>query len=93
MRQTTFDQIEDERRHQDQQWGGPDHDDDLEYRDWDMILTRLTKAAYDAYAGDSDKGSHEWRRRLIQIAAVAIAAAESFDRRWPSAMGRRDEVL
>lgn len=66
-----------ERIAQDQQWGGPDHDDTHTPTDWVAILSRhVGLSAMDA--GQIDPAI--WRRQMIRVAAVAIAALESFDR-------------
>ena len=61
----------DERRRQDAQWGGPEHDDTHSSDDWFKYISyQIDRARY-----DTDK-----RSRLIKIAALATAAVESFDR-------------
>lgn len=67
-----------ERIRQNQQWGGPPHDDDHGAGDWVLFLGKhLAKLSEAAYEGTWDA----YRRRLIVIAALATAAAESYDRR------------
>ena len=69
-----------ERARQDDKWGGPKHDDQhttAEYIQW-----------IEDYAGwarmMSQMESHDKaRRRLIQVAALAVAAVESIDRKFP----------
>lgn len=70
-----------ERYAQDQQWGGPDHDDAHTRREWlgfvEEHATRARKAiGRRQQAIDLD----EYRRRLVVIAALAVAAIESHDR-------------
>ena len=67
-------EITDERRRQDAQWGGPSHDDTHIWLDWrDFIQIQLNKAL-----------SSTARERCIKIAALAIAAIESLERRAAS---------
>lgn len=59
-----------ERLHQDRKWGGPQHDDELDEDDWDSIL--------------KDQINHfkvPFRERMLKVAAVAVAAIESADRK------------
>jgi hypothetical protein len=67
-----------ERTRQDAQWGGPAHDDRLSTDDFVRLITD--------YAGwarvKAREGSPvEARQRLVQVAALALAAVESLDRR------------
>ena len=68
-------QVLDERHRQDEKWGGADHDDEHEARDWlafiDEHRIRARKVINDRDA---------FRQRLIVIAALAIAGIESIDR-------------
>jgi len=78
---TIVEQLLAERVSQDQQWGGPDHDDAHTRREWlgfvEEHATRARKAiGRRQQAIDLD----EYRRRLVVIAALAIAAIESHDR-------------
>jgi hypothetical protein len=68
-----------ERERQDLKWGGPAHDDQHGMADWiDYIEQRLEVIV-----------RHQWsdplraRKKFLQIAAIAIAAVESFDRKGP----------
>ncbi len=67
-----------ERRRQDEQWGGPEHDDRHEFEDWDQIFFGRLDHCNDAvYANDTK----EEYRRAVQLAAVAVAYAEAVRRR------------
>lgn len=71
-------EIANERTAQDKQWGGPKHDDRHDLIDWlDFIESQATRSR-----------RYEWelswelkRTRLVKIAALAIAALQSGDRR------------
>lgn len=70
-------EVRQERWRQDRKWGGAEHDDGLSVDEWHNTI-----ADYNGWArrmakmGSTDKA----RRRLIQVAALAIAAVESIDR-------------
>lgn len=65
--------IESERRRQDQQWGGPGHDDTHGMHEWlGFILKQISRSM------DSPMEGH---RRMVKIAALAAAALESHKRR------------
>lgn len=78
-----------ERAAQDQQWGGPAHDDQHSPVIWEEVIAshvmRLTKDGIDCAPAD------DYRQRLIKIAAVAVAAAQSWDRL--TAPGEAGEVI
>lgn len=66
--------IEDERRRQDAQWGGPEHDDEHSMYDWrNYIIKQMI-------AFENDIHGPTRRSRLIKIAALAVAALECIDR-------------
>lgn len=66
-----------ERRHQDAQWGGPEHDDQHGCSDW------LSYIAYQAERSVGMHGEHNPRLRnvYVKMAALAMAAAESLERK------------
>ncbi len=75
-------EVQKERERQDSIWGGEDHDDEHELQDWfSFINTQLFKwgLRYFLPAGYSEES--EARKRLIQIAALAVAGVESIDRK------------
>jgi hypothetical protein len=76
MRNQTILDIIDERQLQDAEWGGNDHDDKHDFFDWrQFIYKQLTAASMEA--GQFDRQ----RKRLVKIAALAVAAIESMDRK------------
>lgn len=67
-----------ERDRQDAKWGGPDHDDQHTAGAWLSFIegkTFLAGRALRLYSPD------QYRKRLIHIAALAVAAVESMDRK------------
>lgn len=78
-------QIVEERRRQDAQWGGPEHDDHHSRREWlgfiDEHVTRARKALGRASRVNmSQRDADEYRKQLVEIAALAIAAVAAHDR-------------
>ena len=79
-RTSIYEEIEIERRHQDEKWGGPKHDDKHGIRDWLSFIV--------VYLGKGVDRDADWGRKmsisryaLIQEAALCVAAVEAFDRR------------
>lgn len=90
-RELVFDEIIRERMSQDAEHGGPPHDDSLSENEWIAILARHVGLA----AGDkAEVNAARFRRQMIRVAACAVAAVESFDRRHtagpktPSQLGK-----
>ncbi|MEO0796640.1 MAG: hypothetical protein AAFX93_15835 [Verrucomicrobiota bacterium] len=70
--------VAEERARQDAKWGGPQHDDQHSTADFCRYISNYTGWA-DQMA---DMGSPlKARRRLIQVAALAVAGAESIERK------------
>jgi hypothetical protein len=64
-----------ERQAQDKEWGGPVHDDNEHGpSDWMAFIRDKGNKALEA------RTDEEYRKRLVQIAALAVAAVESLDR-------------
>jgi hypothetical protein len=68
---TAYQEVEEERRRQDQQWGGPEHDDQHAAHRWLQFIHRQVV---------KQRGSPA-RGFLVKIAALAIAGIESIDRK------------
>ena len=70
MKQILLEVVE-EREKQDKRWGGSKHDDKHLFSDWIFFI------------GDYLKGRRgkNYRDRMIKIAALAVAAVESYDRK------------
>ncbi len=71
--------VKEERRRQDEKWGGPEHDDAHERRDFVRFTREHLDDARNALARNDDFA--EWRKEMVRVAALAIAAIESHDRR------------
>lgn len=71
-----FEEISAERTRQDNIWGGPGHDDTHDISDWVLFIKEHARMA-DPLTPQPE----ESRRRLIEVAALAVAAIESLDRK------------
>lgn len=63
-----------ERESQDQKWGGPEHDDTETEENWQKYITEYANAQ-----GRAE--TYYFRTRMVKVAALAIAAIESHDRK------------
>jgi hypothetical protein len=74
-----FSDIRDERVAQDQQWGGPSVDDTRTLLEWAQYIFKQTARAMKEWnVGDPAVA----RACMVKVAALAVAAIESMDRRW-----------
>lgn len=78
-----LDDVAAERHRQDTKWGGAEHDDGHRIEDFVQLIQD--------YAGwarvMSGMGAREKaRNRLVQVAALAVAAVESIDRRFGTSL-------
>lgn len=64
-----------ERQRQDAKWGGPEHDDQHSPDEWLGFIQEKWAGAHESLTAD------EYRYQLVQIAALAVAAIESLDRK------------
>ena len=71
-REDILDEIKAERMEQDKQWGGPSHDDHHTTTDWMRYIT---------YQAQQSVNPNEFRERMVKVAALAVAAIESYDRK------------
>ncbi|WP_339064752.1 hypothetical protein [Teredinibacter turnerae] len=70
-----FNAVRAERDKQDAKWGGPEHDDTHDPAEWCLLLVHFATRAV------NDRAVPKlFRRRLTQIAALAVAALESRER-------------
>lgn len=67
--------IAEERAQQDAKHGGPSHDDTHSDFEWDWIINRHLERVIAATT------TGKRRQQLVRVAALAIAAIESYDRR------------
>jgi hypothetical protein len=75
---SVIDEVVAERLRQDEKWGGPEADDSRK----DEFAWTADIQAYTTWANQMARmGSGEkYRRRMMQVAALAVAACESYDR-------------
>lgn len=78
--QTILEQIAAERGRQDANWGGPDHDDGHERRDWLSFIVEHVDRAKKVIPRRGPQDLDEHRNQLVQIAALAVAAIQAHDR-------------
>ena len=86
--ETVLDEVRHERERQDGKWGGPANDDaHKQPTDWVLdIEAYVTWACQMHRMGDQGK----YRRRMMQVAALAVAACESYDRsKTPNVRAKR----
>lgn len=80
-----FEEIKQERARQDEQWGGAEHDDGHDLHDWSTYILHQLGHRTRAHSTPKELLAHvgkaEARERLIKIAALAVAAIESIDRK------------
>ena len=72
-----LDEVRNERMVQDEKWGGDRFDDLHSISDWVALLTRHTGLAVNDGVTPTDR----FRKQMIRVAALSIAAVESFDRK------------
>lgn len=79
-----YTEVVNERRRQDEQWGGTEHDDTHEPADWRFFIHKQLNAMMQPLEGRMTSAITDpanYRKRLINVAGLAIAAAESYDRK------------
>lgn len=80
-REYIFVEVSEERSAQDAQWGGEPHDDGHAPLEWMGFVERQAMGARMALADKPEEDHYGTvRKRLIKIAALAIAGIESIDR-------------
>jgi hypothetical protein len=72
--QRVIEDVENERLHQEEKWGVI-NDDHNTLEDWSIYMQQYLLKASGAAPNSSSQ-----RQRLLQVAALAVAAVESFDR-------------
>lgn len=78
---TIWDEIQAERASQRHKWGGDDHDDQHTTWDWLAIITKHTGAAVD-FGEKNRLNIPKYRRQMVRVAALAVAAIEWCDRNF-----------
>ncbi len=76
--QAILSEVGEERARQDAEWGR-DHDDGHTQSDWVALLTRHAGLAVND--GVTTEDADRYRRQLVRVAALAVAAVESLDRK------------
>jgi hypothetical protein len=71
-----------ERDAQDAKWGGNDHDDDHVQSDWLHYIREHTNRA---------EVCADFRRQMVRVAALAVAAIESYDREAEAEWARAEK--
>ncbi len=72
-----YDEITKERVYQDRKWGGPEHDDLQTFNNWvAYIMQYATGWAWKI----QPPTLREFRRSMVKVAALAVAAIEAVDR-------------
>ena len=77
--------VYDEMARQDDKWGGAEHDDQHPTQTFCGWIQNYAGWAAQMSDGCGTEGRTKARRRLVQVAALAVAAVESIDRKWPRA--------
>ena len=75
-----YDEIRNERARQDAKWGGPKHDDVEPPLAWVDYVTRYASWAGMMALSGGIEGRAKYRHRMMQVAALAVAACEAYDR-------------
>ena len=70
-----------ERARQDEKWGGAAHDDTRTTTEFAQMIQDFAGWARANFCMGGEQGRVNARRRLMQVAALAVAAVESFDRK------------
>lgn len=79
---SVLNEIQEERNRQDEKWGGAGHDDEHDHQDWlDFIAERRTELMRCITQEDDRAFNRLYRRYMVEIAALAVAAVESHDRK------------
>jgi len=73
-REKIFKEINEEREYQNSRWG-TEFDDKNTLNDWNMYI-----GMYGGYAAEIGKSKEHQRKYMSKVAALAVAALETFDR-------------
>lgn len=72
--QSVLQEVVSERAAQDEEWGGPSHDDTHTQFHWTKFIREHADRSVRGQARD------DFRQQMIRVAALAVAAVQSFDR-------------
>lgn len=80
-------EVAEERKEQDEEWGGAAHDDQHGSNDWIAYIAKhVGKAVW--YMSAGQHGRATFRYQMIRVAALAVAAVEWCDRLEPRRSGK-----
>lgn len=79
IKKRVWDDILHERYWQDAKWGGSKHDDNHTSYEFINFIVEYNEKARQCYSNSPD--IRFTRKRLVQVAALAVAAVESIDRK------------
>jgi hypothetical protein len=80
MRESIYAEIDQERAAQDAEWGGAEHDDSHGAVDWAAFIRKHLSKAFQLPLERAT-----FRRQMVRIAALAVAAVEWHDRQLEQA--------
>lgn len=83
-------EVAEERDRQDAKWGGPTHDDTLSPADFCAFIREHEVRAERALAGEPVREFDDYRRQMLRVAGLAVAALEQWDRHWKPALDRAE---
>lgn len=75
-----YQDIKYERTAQDAKWGGQAHDDEHSPEDWISFMETKLDQAYELIGTGEPDSDAMYRRRMVQVAALAVAAIDAIDR-------------
>lgn len=84
-------EVAEERDRQDRKWGGPTHDDTHSPADFCRYIREHEVRAEQALAGEPVREFDEYRRQMLRVAGLAVAALEQWDRHWKPALDRAEK--
>lgn len=79
-----------ERDRQDAKWGGPQHDDTHSPGDFCGFVLEHASRAGSAAMGVPEREFDDYRRQMLRVAALAVAAIEHYDHSWKPKQDRAE---
>lgn len=83
-------EVAQERDRQDAKWGGPTHDDTHSPADFCRFIREHEVRAEQALSGEPVREFDDFRRQMLRVAGLAVAALEQWDRHWKPALDRAE---